>query len=426
VLTIQATDLRVLLSRKLGPLYLGCSGTKIGQNVILTAAHCVDDGQTKGLAPLLLPGKKFILTNQIKGNRTGGDVIVSRARKIHLHPSWIQMKNTCDPETAFQGYCWVHNTKGAIDIAVIETEESLEQIPAAIFAASTATPGDTVTIVGYGQRVTDIQKEKQNLNWWQYLDGSRRYGVNTVGDSSLVKTYRDITGEYLEGVSEYLHETNILTVSNLDDNGRPMNTWSGDSGSPLLFEKNGLTKIIGVLAGSLMTKDNVKNADTEYPPYAIYAKIDTSVEKWLWDKIQNVELPIGNAPTGREFFSCKFDGIWIDNFIARENSKSEYHSIYSSSQAGFNDPEIRGLIEDDINTITVTPQEGTNLILPDKTLTVGRMVFRRTKDLSTLGVYWEADSRFEVTENGVNKVLTPSCIVYGKPGSLGEFAKSNK
>ncbi|MCA3087353.1 MAG: trypsin-like serine protease [Rhodocyclaceae bacterium] len=400
-----------------------CSGTKVADNVLLTAAHCVDNLRTKGLDFVVRPGSRIGLTNQSKGPRQGNLLQFLTVRKVNVPESWKRMKETCDYASVKGGYCWIHNYVGVHDLALIETVESIEGVPASIpIAAEKVSSGERITIVGYGRYVTDAQIKKGNLSPWESFDRSRRVGYNIVADPKVIEIYKSMTSTYVTGVAEKIHETNIIVLSEMNARGQPMIVSSGDSGGPLIAETSGRREIIGVAAGGLTSLRNRLTVGQEYPPYMLFAKIDDDVFAWIRSSLSSAEAPSGFARNGIEFLRCDLDGQAMSTHLHNANGRIVLASL--STADGFQDAPITGLLEDDINTIFVSFEANAQLFWGKRSFKIHRMTLKRQHDQSKIGVSWHADAKLEVVEDGRNLVLTPDCSVIGPKGQLQRFFNS--
>jgi len=121
-------------------LYLeaGCTATKVGPKLLLTAAHCVLDPAT--VSPTYERGGSVGLSRDpAKGFEPHG------VAAVHVHPDWLK---ACD-----ETYCGASETTARVDapdVAVLELADELANVPAAPVDPSPLAAGDRVTILGFG------------------------------------------------------------------------------------------------------------------------------------------------------------------------------------------------------------------------------------------------------------------------------------
>jgi hypothetical protein len=366
----------------------------------------------------------MILTNQARGERVGGEYSLLTVRNIHFPESWLTAKGSCDPKTAFENYCWIHNNIGMQDFAIIETVEKIRDVQIAEVLAADVKPGQKVEFSGYGRKITDLQIMKNKINYYSGIDASRRFSDGLVGDASVIQTYKALTTEYVEEVAKKLTDTNYIVLAALDSFGRPKMSWSGDSGGPLVSITGGQKKIIGVFAGTLNTKDDLLKVESEYPPYTLFAKVDSGVANWISKVKAEVQVAAGDSNPAMVAFRCRFDGKLFTSFLARNEASNSYSLIASRSKNGISAKQVTGVLEGGLNEIVISLADG-ELRRDTKVDQVGRILLKRTNDLTEGGFSWEADGTIETTSNGRPAIIQAVCSVNGNPGVLSAFF-SNK
>ena len=111
----------------------GCTGTKVGSHLILTAAHCVYDLTTRATDPTFAPGQQFWFTSGLSESDGLRQLTVV---STSVHPSW--------PESGQPPI--IHPA----DVAVVEVLEDTPEVPEAAVDATPAAVGDPVVITGFG------------------------------------------------------------------------------------------------------------------------------------------------------------------------------------------------------------------------------------------------------------------------------------
>nr|QRN45225.1 collagenase-like 5 [Tineola bisselliella] len=176
-----------------------CGGSVISNNLILTAAHCYDDGTLTAQSITVVLGSNTLFSG---GNRiTNTDIV--------MHPDWT-------PST-------VEN-----DIAVI-------RIPAVTFS-------DVIQPIGL-----PAAADADNLFINQFGIGS---GWGLTSDGGSITQDQRLSSVFLrvktneqcrETFGDFVHDSNLCVCAR---NGR--NVCSGDSGGPLALTAGGRTFVIGV------------------------------------------------------------------------------------------------------------------------------------------------------------------------------------
>ncbi|WII73291.1 trypsin-like serine protease [Bdellovibrio sp. 22V] len=217
-----------------------CTGSIIGENIVLTAAHCVTTKPSK---------LKVIFGNDIDAAMATRepDVLqeyVRRVVDVKVHEDY----NPAEHETKETDYA---------DIALIKFQGALPQgyKPVSILPDdSVLRRGVLVTLAGYG--VSDIYTEPVDPKKVKNLDEALEYGevmcdenlrnclkVEMSGDGVLRETKAPVSS---------LQETEVRL-----DESKGHGTCSGDSGGPAYIEKNGQYYLFGITSRGSQLCDSV-------------------------------------------------------------------------------------------------------------------------------------------------------------------------
>lgn len=213
----------------------GCTASKIGPRLILTAAHCVLDHETNRLDRTVNPGTKTLL----KFNLTQFTEVT--IENIYIHPSYTNLvKNRLAQKrtTIDVGF-------SAYDIAVIKIKETTRAIPEAQMDFSETLVGEEVEIGGFGC------EDRAFLGTVNF----HRYKISTTKVIPNPDLKKDPYGRNLSRVSEF----NFLTPGKKKDS-REASICPGDSGGPVYRKSDGA--VLGVNSQYLFTdKSSVSYAN---------------------------------------------------------------------------------------------------------------------------------------------------------------------
>ena len=257
-----------------------CGGTIIAKNLVITAAHCVEDIDKSYNDEL------FIYMGH--SDLTSSSTKKEKVKSILIHPQYKQMRHSFDKYTQMLDYN---------DIALLRLSKDIEFNN---FVQPIALPNEGIIggydglmiAAGWG-RVLDLKEKidffkNESIPFQEKDDFIRRRSRYTHNLMKLKMIHSECAqGQYLGGIgfcTAGREEPSIQGVCN------------GDSGSPLMAKINGRIQIIGVASASFCYgPDNVfvnvgkfvpwiqKNLDKFVDPnYNLLSKIQTRPQLSLW------------------------------------------------------------------------------------------------------------------------------------------------
>lgn len=189
-----------------------CTGVKVGPNHILTAAHCVTQTGKSGSAPVadpkLGPGQLLLLARRSFDTDSHEHII----RDTYIHPSHLAAT--------------VGTGQADLDLAVIITQEPLEEFTSASVDRDAVAKGQALTILGYGCAKNDTTTS----NALRYGD-SKSVDSESTASALKLPSSAPLSAFYTEGSG-----TNASAPSICD----------GDSGGAVF--RKGTTRVVGVNA----------------------------------------------------------------------------------------------------------------------------------------------------------------------------------
>lgn len=217
-----------------------CTGTYIGNNLVLTAAHCVDDADASDLIVIFHPDMNNILDTE---NQETKNLYTRKVAAFEFNKLWIDSQKEDKPFD-----------RG--DIALVKFQGELpEGFSAAEFLTdqSQLKLNSHVVVAGYGVSLVESEEvtPKKNQKFQKMLksgevvcDGDQKMclRIRMSGDGLLRRGSAPISRLYSSEV--VLNENNAT------------GTCSGDSGGPAFIEQNGKLLFFGITSrGSLLCND---------------------------------------------------------------------------------------------------------------------------------------------------------------------------
>lgn len=215
-----------------------CTAAKVGPRLYLTAAHCVvepkelEGGLTPnntperdGISAKFTPGTPLVIAYGLDVNDQTKRSTVNIV-KTNVHPTWLEAMN----------YRVGATTVGAADVAVVEVDTELSQIPQARVELGEVQPGAQVTKVGFGCE-----------------DRANKEGGNVLGRYKTADAWVLPRSELVTGTDK-IHDANeaetvdasyLLTSGQARDPQRA-SLCPGDSGGPLYIPNNSDPRVVGI------------------------------------------------------------------------------------------------------------------------------------------------------------------------------------
>lgn len=246
-----------------------CSGTKIGPNILLTAAHCIlNEVQHKDVTSIekIKVGTHFYYSSSPKISNP--KLVTSTEVVSFFVPSSLE---ACfdKPEKEV-----AHCVDKAPDIALIQIKESqpFNEIETALMDLSFVDHGDTVSVVGYG-----VQGEN---------DASppvrKSHTMKVVDPEMLKKVYEELSDAEDEVDNELYFGTYGISMGE-----EYASLGSGDSGGAVFKEREGVQYLVGVNAFAFCPNDT---PDCEITSNSFFARIHSGgrykLGEWLSDMLR--------------------------------------------------------------------------------------------------------------------------------------------
>lgn len=220
-----------------------CTGTVLTPRVILTAAHCTFDEETKAPED---PAGYVVVTGNVNWTRTTEEQI-SRVTRLIPYPKWA-------PQTARDGF-------GDAALLVLETPTTAPPVPIATPANKRLIKiGTRGVIAGWGNTTFEQKEFTENLMW----------AHTTIGSDRCEGLWGRLCAiDFPNGLSGACH---------------------GDSGGPLFVHRRGGKGWIEVA----LTEAGFGKCSTRRPQ--LYTRTDL-LAKWINTQIAKVEAEPAPAPT---------------------------------------------------------------------------------------------------------------------------------
>lgn len=268
-----------------------CSGTLIGGEWWLTAAHCVD-GNT-------VPSD---ITVNINGNSFGAD-------RIDIHSDW---GSGGDPG----------------DVAVVHLDEQVRDTPTALLNRSWSEQGATVTLAGFGRTGTGLTGSNQGNN-------TKRAGQNVI---DTVQNNRVMKVDFDRPNSSTPNALGSATPLMLEILAGP-----GDSGSGWFMERNGERRVAGVHSGGRDTDGDGTPNDygdvdniSQVSGYAdwIDDQVTASQNKRFWLGLSSTDYNNDTAWISGDAPTVIDTAVYAFNGTRTVHVRSDGHAYRSQFRAG--------------------------------------------------------------------------------------------
>ena len=202
----------------------GCTATKVGDGLLLTAAHCVLDAAT--VEVFHQPGTTIGVRRE-----PGKPVESLRVAAVTVHPAWL--------DACGRAYCGASETVSKLDapdVAVIRVE-GLDDVPAMRVPSSSLAPGDRVQIAGFG--CTEGVK----------IPDARANVTLAAADARIVPPDHALhDGSYIGKADLEVVAGNVVMTDGPGASRSRAGLCPGDSGGPLLAKRGSETVVVGVNA----------------------------------------------------------------------------------------------------------------------------------------------------------------------------------
>ncbi len=218
-----------------------CTGTYIGDNTIITAAHCFNMEKIKNQNEYasIYNG----LVHSFNGNEN--EAKFSRVTKITIHPYYLQ--NCANPNKTFCNFA---------DLAILKTEKSVQQINGfKTKITRDISENEMVTFIGYG---------KYNDNDTSSIR-TKRWGISylyQLEDSQFITLLSNLFFQNVSSKVEYFNT--MKTKLDIDKNQNLKNGYlfseglknengfcQGDSGGPIFVKRGNEFMLAGVIHATL-------------------------------------------------------------------------------------------------------------------------------------------------------------------------------
>jgi secreted trypsin-like serine protease len=246
-----------------------CSGTKVGPNILLTAAHCIlDEVNQKDVTSIekIKLGTQFYFSSSPKIS-SPKQVTSTEVVNVFVPPGLESCFDKPEKEVA-------HCVDKAPDIALIQIKESqpFNVIETALMDLSFVDPGDTVSVVGYGlQGENDIAPPVR-----------KSHTMKVVAPEILKKVYEELSDAEDEVDNELYFGTYGISMGE-----EYASLGSGDSGGAVFKEREGVQYLVGVNAFAFCPNDT---PDCEITSNSFFARIHSGgrykLGEWLSDMLR--------------------------------------------------------------------------------------------------------------------------------------------
>jgi secreted trypsin-like serine protease len=185
-----------------------CTGVLIAKDMVLTAAHCIENGFAYAVA-----------VNKDDVNLVQKDDIIN-VRRAERHPMYrdpVFMSDHASPN----------------DIAILKLQQAVNISPATLISKNELRQANEVTIVGFGKTDTAA---------------TVGFGIKRMVTTNILSLRRSDNQDMTMEVAQYGHDSDLAFVAG--NNNRSSGACKGDSGGPVYVDTGNGLKLAGLTSSS--------------------------------------------------------------------------------------------------------------------------------------------------------------------------------